>query len=325
MKKLIIIIIIFTLYYSITAQQLSGIDPAYEGFDVRQSALGGAGIAIKADTPSATIYNPASVYYLDSDLSLQFTNSTFWDLVSYNFAGISRKLANGSVMTLSVDFSGDELMTEWEVLLGWCLRANSFLPQTSFTEKLIAGTDIRVLGSSFGGDESGAYIDENGLNHQVTGNSWGFAVDWGVQYEISNQHRVALSNRNLLNTIFWDSTNEIGTAMGEYTEGRPLSLVAGYCYQRQNSLLCIDYNRSLYSDRESFLHTGIELAFWDSQIKLRGGLCQQLYSLKALHYNLGCGFSIPLMKKKLQCDLAYRIFPQWQGSNCLHTGINLSF
>lgn len=312
MRTIIIIIITF-LPLLLIADSLSGIDTAYYDFDPRIIAMGGASIAVEAASPAAIIANPASMAEQEQKYIFQVTNSTYLDLISYNYAGASWQISPEKVLALALDFSGDEAMSEYEMIFSY----------STIFKKINLGFNLKLLGSSFGDNASGVWYDENGYNHQVQGGSFGFAIDWGLQYKISTQHRLGIFNRNLVNTIFYESDNEVGTAEGNYNESRPVSLVLGYCYQLAPALFALDYDLSLYGDRESYLKSGLEIAFINDILKLRTGMATKLYSLDTMHYDLGCGIAFKIAAKEFQLDIAYRIFTQWQGYNNLLFGLKL--
>ncbi|MDP8321446.1 MAG: hypothetical protein RAO94_03740 [Candidatus Stygibacter australis] len=312
MRILILILILFPLF--LIASDLSGIDAAYYDFDPRIIAMGGASVAVQGTSPAAIIANPAALAGQTEQYYFQVSNSTYLDLINYNYAGVSWRQQPGQVLSLAMDFSGDEALSEYEMILSY----------SRILSKFDLGINLKLLGSSYGNNTNGAWYDENGFNHQVQGSSYGFAIDWGLQYEINAQQRLGIFNRNLVNTIFYDSQNEVGTAEGKYNESRPVSLVLGYCYQIPKVQFALDYDLSLYSDRENYLRTGLEIALINNILKLRTGMATKLYSLDTQHYNLGCGIAFKIASKEFQLDIAYRIFTQWQGYNNLIFGLKMS-
>lgn len=320
MKFYLLMFILF-LHLVSFADNLSGIDPAYYDYDVKLSAMGNAGAAIVLDSPSATLSNPASLANQKSPYIIQFANSNYLNLITYNYAGFSYKHSKGSVFSLAADFAGDEIMDEYELILSWACPGNTLHRSSPFLNNLNLGFNLKLLGSSFGNNDNGAYYDENGLNHQIKGNSYGFAIDYGIQYHPTDTHRFAIFNRNVLSMIFWNSTNQVGTAKGKYNESRPISLILAYAYQNRAATLCLDYDVSLYDDRDSYLHSGIEFKLFKDILFIRSGVCHRAYSLETIHYNMGCGINFKIAQKIIQFDIAYRIFPAWQGSNNLLFGI----
>jgi hypothetical protein len=323
MKKIIFSLILLGSLF-LNAQNLSGIDPAYYDYDPRTTALGGASAALVSISPAALLHNPAALD-LKANYQIFFSNSTYLDLISYNYAGISRNYKLGSTLSFAFDFTGDEVMTEYEIILSWSGKPSSFFITGTPIDRCLLGFNLRLLGSSFGNNESGSWFDENGLNHQVKGNSYGFALDLGWQYHHNDRHSLGFYNRNLINTIFWVSENEVNTALGKYYEARPVSLVAGYAYSQKKAILCLDYDISLYKDRKSFLKSGVEIRLLQDILLLRSGISTQLFSLKTMHYNFGCGINFKAGDKNCSLDLAYRIFTNWQGSNNLLAGLRIPF
>jgi hypothetical protein len=317
-------LILLMMWVSLNAGELSGIDAAYYDFDARITALGGAAVALAGTSPAAMIANPAALAEQENGKIFQVSNSTYLDLLSYNYAGLSWNKQSGKTMALAVDFCGDEVMTEYELIFSYSTKAEQFYKGNAILEKLNVGINFKLLGSSFGDNKAGAWYDENGYNHQVQGNSYGFGLDWGMQYKLNEQHRLGLFNRNPLNTIFYSSSNEVGTAEGDYSEARPVTLVCGYCYSTSQALLCLDYDISLYDDRESYLRSGLEINLMGDKLSLRTGLASELFSLQTLHYNFGCGINFRVVRKQFQLDIAYRVFSQWQGHNNLLFGLKMS-
>jgi len=312
MRILVLILIFFPLL--LIADDLSGIDAAYYDFDPRIISMGGASIAVSGTSPASIIANPASLAGQNEQFLFQVSNSTYLDLISYNYAGVSWQQQPGKVFTLAMDFSGDEALSEYEMTLSYSRILSNFN----------LGLNLKLIGSSYGNNANGAWYDDNGYNHQVQGSSYGFAIDWGLQYEINAQQRLGIFNRNLVNTIFYDSQNDVGTAEGKYNESRPVELVLGYCYHIQKVLFALDYDLSLYSDREKYLRTGLEISLITDIFKLRTGLATRLYSQETQHYDFGCGIEFKIAAKQIQLDIAYRIFTQWQGYNNLIFGLKMS-
>ena len=314
--KTIIIFLLFTITCTLVADNLSGIDPAYYDYNPRLMAMGGAGIALSAYSPSALLSNPAALAAIAERYTFEFSNSSYLGLFSYNYLGASFLRKDSSKLSFALDFNGDEIFSEYELMVSWGVPASMFV-DTEYLEKLDMGITLKLLGSSFGNNTSGSYIDINGLDHQVSGNAFGYAVDLGMQYRLNMHNRIGIFNRNLVNDIFWNSSNEIGTAQGSYSESRPVALIFGYAFQTTGTAICLDYNKSLYTDGNDILKSGLEVNILNEVLALRCGYSTRLFSLENSQFNIGSGIRFRYAAKDFRLDLAYRFFTPWQGHNNL--------
>ncbi|MCF7918939.1 MAG: hypothetical protein K9N06_03375 [Candidatus Cloacimonetes bacterium] len=321
--KVIPLLLLLLLLCHLNAEWLSGIDPAYYDYNPRLMAMGGAGIALAAYSPSAALANPAALANTMQHYTFECSNSTYFQLLSYNYLGTALKLNNSFILSAGLDFCGDDVMSEYEMTLTWSANAGRLFPQYEFLQKLALGANLKLLGSSFGNNSSGSYVDNNGLEHQVKGNSFGYALDWGVQYQLNEKNRLGIFNRNLLNDIFWNSSNETGTALGSYSESRPVALIVGYAYQSSNTALSLDYNKTLYSDGRDCFRNGLEIKLLSDALALRCGYSTQLFSLENNQFNIGCGIKFKYASRTFRLDIAYRFFTPWEGHNNLLLGLTI--
>lgn len=314
--KLRLIIFLLISFSILTAVSLSGIDPSYYDYNARISAMGGAGTALKGYTTSVNLVNPAALTEINDQMLLQAVNSKYFQIISYNFLGISKR-KNSGVYSFALDFSGDDVFSEYEMICSAAFKGNDLLPEKKFFNKLDIGANLKLLGASYGNNSDGAYYDENGLNHQVTGDAFGYAIDLGMQYELDENNSLGLFNRNIINDVFYNSSNQCSTALGAYSESKPVALTLGYCYNQKHATICMDYKMKLYEDSEDMLKTGFEILLFGNRLAVRSGWSTQIFSLENNQFNMGSGINFNYAKRKFTIDIAFRIFSGWEDHNNL--------
>jgi hypothetical protein len=124
MRILVLILLLFPLL--LTANDLSGIDVAYYDFDPRIIAMGGASVAVQGTSPASIIANPAALAGQNEQYLFQVSNSTYLDLINYNYAGVSWQQQPGQILSLAMDFSGDEALSEYEMILSYSRILSKF-------------------------------------------------------------------------------------------------------------------------------------------------------------------------------------------------------
>lgn len=301
---------------------LSNIDPTFYSYSARAIAMGNAYCA-ESGEPALVFWNPAGVK-TDSHLSFSFSSTTFLDLISYNYVGVSKKMNSDLTLAGNMIFSGDEAYQEYAFYLSIAVdnsRMMRLFPtkirENKVLENFVWGINVKYLGASFGNNSNGALIDDEGLNHQVSGSANGFGIDLGVQTSITRFSNLGILWRNPLNRIYWHSENEVGTALGNYQEGQPSQLVLGYKYKRDKIALNFDLSKSYNSDTEDNISTGLEYLFLDIA-PLRSGYSQELMTGENRKYSFGCGYNFNIWNnRKFRFDLAYEIQTEWDGSNSL--------
>ncbi|MCK9329970.1 MAG: PorV/PorQ family protein [Candidatus Cloacimonetes bacterium] len=319
MKKLIIIISILIMIYTVNADNLSNIESAFIdiGLGARGIGMGGAYSAISKDANSM-IWNPSGMVLNQDRYCINFDYADLYGLYRYSFFGLSGFINEGIASGVGMLYSGDDSMNETSIYLSGAILGSYANNYVKFMpKKLTLGMNIRILLSSYGNNSDGAWYDENNLNHQVQGNAKGYAVDLGLNYLISEKDRIAMVMKNTLGSISWDSKNDIGTAEGKYSEGLPTNLTFGYARTENKFIVAVDINKALHSDTEDYLLLGIEYNLFKELMDLRAGYSQEMNTGLNRKYSFGTGFHINLGKNIFDIDMSYQIHTEWEKHNTL--------
>lgn len=323
MRVLIIICLILMAAGSMVAGDLSGVQAAFVdiGFGARAMGMGGAYTAA-AENAYATSWNPAGINWQKDKLSLAFSNVKLWNIINYNQFAYVYNFNKGFAVGQMVVSSGDDIMSETSIYTVAAVTGNMIpgLNKLQFSSNLSFGLGIKYFSSNFGNNDDGSYIDEMG-EHQVTGNSNGYGLDFALNWRVTESDRIGLIFRNAINNIAWDSKNEVKTAKGEYDESLPAELVLGYAkYITDDILAVLDWNVSLYDDVEDYISTGMELPLLKKMIGdylvLRGGYSRELYTGNNEIFSFGTGLEFIVLKDKMiNLDIAYQVQTQWEKHN----------
>lgn len=317
MKKILFIIVLISLTH-IYAVNLSNIQASFLdiGYGARPMGMGGAYTAI-ADNALSMVWNPAGQCLSHQQNSICFDNVSMLGLYNYSFLGFSHQLPYNNALGAGILYSGDEAMSETQIILSGSV-SKEYLDQYLIYSPIHIGMNLKLLLSSFGNNADGAYIDDNGLNHQVKGNAAGFALDLGFQYPMSKTDFVGLLWRNPISSITWKSENEVNTAQGTYNEDLPAGLVFGYSRIVNKLTFSIDLDKSLHADTEDLFKTGGEYLLFNDLMALRAGYSQEMLTGKNKRYSLGTGFNLNVWNKsKVNFDIAYQIETNWEKHNNL--------
>ena len=317
MKKLLLITTILIVTVFLYADNLSNIPSAFldVGFGARAMGMGGAHTAV-TNNAGSIIWNPAAGTQSKSANSVSFDNIDIQGLYSYSFFGFLHKTKSGNSFGTGFIYSGDDAMSETSIIFASALSENFLKDRFRFPVCDI-GLNMRILLSSFGNNENGAYLDpETGLNHQVTGNASGFSFDLSIHKKLSDNNHYAIVLKNPISYISWDSKNEVGTAKGNYSEGLPTSIIFGYGKESELYSFALDLDKSIHSDTDDLIMFGAEYNVFKDIMTIRSGYSQEMMTGDNKRYSVGTGFNInPNTKYKLFLDLAYQIETNWEKHN----------
>ncbi len=328
--RLYIIIILIVLSLGLSAEQLSNNPAAFldVGLDARAIGMGGAYTALVNDA-SSFVWNPAGMAYLPKQHSLNFDNTTLLGLYNYSFLGYARKLNTGLSVGSAFIYSGDDAMSENTIYISAATSAlfidNYIFPVPELFKNSSFGMNLKIYSSSYGNNSDGAYYDANNLNHQVNGSAWGFGLDMGMIFKPNPRDCASLFWRNPLNNVFWKSSNEVGTAKGNYSEDLPTQLIAGYAMNAKVYTFSIDVDKAFHDDVEDIVNAGVEWRFID-KMALRGGYSQELLTGANKKYSIGTGFKTIIWKNAdFALDIAYQVQGDWDNHNTLRISGKTNF
>ena len=333
MKKIsITLILVLICVNQLSAETINNIPSAFLdiGFGARAMAMGGAYTAL-ADNAYSIAWNPAGISLQQTGKSLTFSSVKMMNLINYNHLGYSMSFTNGISLGFLAVYSGDDAMSETTLYYSNAIQGKSFkkLPKSlKFVQDLSLGINLKYYSSSFGNNSDGSYVDQFG-EHQVSGSAGGFGLDFGINYNLSENTRLGIMYRNTINRITWNSKNGVGTAKGDYVENLPRELTIGYCNSLDYLVFAIDYDKSFYSDVEDVIHTGIELPFLKkmlgNHLLLRGGFSQELFTSDNKIYSFGAGANFEIFTNGLfSMDIGYQIQSIWKGYDNLRLSFDIA-
>lgn len=298
----------------------------------RGTALAGAQTAAPYGV-EAIIYNPAALG-ASGEWGGGYFYSDMYALVPYHYTAGLYRLPHlpGRPLVIGAAWlqNGDEVYSENEVLL-----AGSY---TRGWIRLGAAYKLRFAGTGSGGE---SFIDpESGQDRRVDGSALGFlGFDFGATLQpFGPKYVMGVAFKDVLSRISWNTSNEAGTAAGEYAEYVPVSLRYGFLFDPDPFLdLVVDFQPSLYHDGRSKLATGIEVvpleALKDGWLKqhihdllaLRVGYGRNLFTNEASHrLSLGTGIAYRYKGMRLSVDLGYEWNFNFHDHNNLRMGFTLT-
>jgi hypothetical protein len=244
------------------------------GSGARATGLGGAFTSVSGDI-NALSYNPAGLANLKRS-EMGFTRAELVEGISYNFLGLSRPVANGS-MGLGVNYlsqpsiEGRGVNRESSGKFGASDMAINLAYGGTFAARTALGINLKYITSRIA---------------DVSGNSW--AVDAGWQYKPVNTLSLGLAIQNL------------GPKLKFMDEGSALPLTArigaGYTVLG-NMLISFDVNRQV-NEKRTIFSFGSEYAIFDSFFMRAGYLKSAVSGGRSLADSGGfkAGFGFKLRK-----------------------------
>jgi len=307
--------------------ELSNIDSEFSGFGARYIGMGESGIAL-LNSNDAIIHNPSLLLNNDTDYLLAVENTAQLDLVNHNFVSFAKRKSPSSAWAGAAVYSGDEALSEITGYFSYTAIRNSSMGKSSLKmlpKGLSLGFNLKYFGKFLGSNKAGSYLDENDQDHQVTGSAHGFGIDLASTYQFRKYHNLAVVIKNSLSAIWWSSENEVGTAEGNYQEGKPVSLKLGYGYQKDRFSFVTDYQPAIASDLDSDLSFGFEYYLFPDKLALRSGYKKELFTGDNEKISFGAGINHKLKRNLyFQLDLAYQVITSWQGHNNLIIACSIS-
>jgi long-subunit fatty acid transport protein len=216
------------------------------GVSARQSALGGAGLALINDI-SSSYCNPSGLSFIDRP-GVNFMHNIWYQDISYEFLGAALPLSEKSTIGVSAVYLHMGQIDAYDALdqLTGSLNPYSMAAIFSFSRKL---SDNFSLGLS------GKYIVEKLADNQTNG----YAADLGAQYQ-TGDFAFGLAADNLGPSMKYESGNyklpsSISAGIGYNIKALPISIMLGV--------------KRPFADKTS-LSTGIEYDLTNF-LSLRGG------------------------------------------------------
>jgi len=274
-----------------TAQDLSDIPGAFVdvGIGTREMGMGGASVA-SSKGPTAVFWNPARLAAPETRDGLALTHGDVMGLVPYSAAAGVKRVGTDWAFAAGMLYSGDDALSEMTVILS---AATSLQDPAWLAEApMLVGLSARLRRASFGGD--------GGESSGVTGDALGAALDAGVVCPISEGARLAVTGRDIVGVLHWDSS-----ASGTYEEGVPPGLTFGIAVDvGEHGIIEADLDKALSLDGRDLLVLGAEADIFHVAT-VRVGYRRALQPHELEEFSLGGGVSVSAACAELDVDVAY--------------------
>ncbi len=286
--------------------ELSDIPGAFADVGIGAGPMGMCGaVSASVRGAQALFWNPAGLRLTDHAKEATVTYGDQMGLVPYT-AGAGLLRLGDYALAAGVLYSGDDALSETTILLA----ASREIPLPQWAPgPLSAGATVRTRMASFGHNES--------AGEQVEGSALGFGLDAGLLLPITGTTTVAVSARDVVNTLSWDSS-----AAGSYSEGVPPALTFGVAMRPHPDLLLeADLDKSLHVDSDDLVRAGAELRLFAVAF-LRGGYSTRPADSDSDEYSAGAGAVFPAGTTTMSLDVAY-VFGRLDDTLRLSLGVGL--
>ena len=266
--------------------QSSGIPGAFAnlGYSARAHAMGDAYIAVSNDA-TGILWNPAGICRIKKGELAASYLKTVVGIPYVNLEHVNRFSRTGAYGAALLS-GGDDTYSEVEVISSF---AKLFDNVHKNLRPFAIGVNTRIRTSSYG---------EKGVGEwRSTGNSFGLALDAGMQFELADYIEMGLVVKNALGFQRWHNT----ATNKSYNEGVPTICAIGGAFRAsQDLLLVMDGYIPVYSDQYYKLSMGVEKIVFNI-LAFRAGLMQNLAFQE--NRRITCGFG--LVYQGIGCDASY--------------------
>jgi len=275
-----------TVLYTRTDDPASGIPAAFAnlGYGARPHAMGYAFTAL-SDDADGLFWNPAGLARIQrSEISASYLK-TMVDVGYLNAQYISRFSRTGA-FGAGLLHNGDPVYGEIEFISSCAKLFDEIHPAL---RPFAVGANVKIRTASTG-EVSG--------EEAVTGNSFGFSFDAGMQFELADHIELGLLARDLFSKPQkWNNT----LANESYYEGTPTTLIIGGAFYADPTLLLVmDGHIPVYQDQIYQVGMGLEKVVFNV-LALRAGLFQNLEFREDRRITTGAGLEL----RNAGCDISY--------------------
>ncbi|MCE5300051.1 MAG: hypothetical protein LLG37_04155 [Spirochaetia bacterium] len=266
--------IFLTAALLLAVSALFGANPGTPGafIDIGTAKAGGMGNAFVAiaDDASAIFYNPAGLTQQEYR-EFSFMYCKYKNIVPFNYAAFSFPLFNNDrAVGVGLIVSGDTLINEITMSLAYSENLDWLLKIIGL-KGLKLGATAKVQYAGYGNNTDGGEASDG----KISGSAKGYAMDFGILYQINPDVQVGAILRDALSWILW--TND-----STYWEGTGMTNDIGMRYKIK------DFQTSLAVSDFDKLKIGIEKTFFE-YFDVRGGLTQTLDIESYREYMIGLG------------------------------------
>ncbi len=255
------------------------------GYGARPMGMGGAYVGL-ADDHNAPIWNPAGMLRVQGH-GVNFMWAKQLGFIPYNYLSYSGELAPDHRIGGALIFSGDDLLTENTFLTSYATTLKRINPRLA---KVYVGINVKIRWASFGNNSGG---DPD----RVTGDAFGYGIDLGTMWIISEKAAAGLLLRDFLNDITWNSSTS-----GKYSEAVPGEMVMGLSLKpAPKAVIAADLRKALHQDVEDRLMIGVEYRVLEL-LTLRAGWGR---NIDAEYHNQDISLGIGLYRKISRLDFRF--------------------
>lgn len=248
------------------AEALSGISAAADRIPMagRPAALANSYLAV-SDDAYGVLYNPAGMAWVagrEAAISYQYRFGLLNNVTASYVNKATRDIGVGNAILYSGDNDTSSSMTEMYYITAVAYKFNQLL---SFMRPVSAGAAIKVSTKTASGNADATAGEK----------TFGFGIDIGVLWELSNQIRYGAVIKDLL------AFDRVNNTVGEYsyTEMMPVTLAMGGLFKAgYTTNLMANGQIPLYKDQPWKMAGGIEQEFFRI-IKARVGIEKEIQAL----------------------------------------------
>jgi len=263
-----------------------------------------------------TILNPANLLNNKEAHSIAINSFKLGNLDNYLVLAYSTNLFENIPLGLMMISSGDDIWSETQIGLSIGY---------SFLDGLNLGLTTKLFNVSAGNNSNGSLQIGDSGELQVSGSGMGFGLDFGVQYQATENQNFALVFKNLLNKLSYSSAGGGGDAEGDYSESIPAQYTIGYNISNESFSAHLDIFDGFGGENPTEFRMGTDWNLYREMLFVRTGFRMELMTGENKMYGLGSGINVNPGNIGLELNLGYFFRPDFVDMNELRLefGFNL--
>ena len=253
-----------------------------------------------------SVLNPANILNNAGSHSVFVNSFKLRNLDNYLVLAYTTNLIENIPLGLMMISSGDDIWSETQIGLS---------AGYSILDGLNLGLVTKLFNVSAGNNSDGSLQIGDSGELQVSGSGMGFGLDFGVQYQATENQNFAFVFKNLLNSVSYYSTGGGGDAEGDYSESIPAQYTLGYNINNKSLSVHLDIVDGLGGDNPAEVRLGSDWNLFKEMLFLRCGYRSELMSGENKMYGLGSGINFNTEKFGLKLNLGYFFRPDFVDLN----------
>ncbi|MAJ43523.1 MAG: hypothetical protein CMF96_02105 [Candidatus Marinimicrobia bacterium] len=249
-----------------------------------------------------TILNPASLIKNENKHSVFLNSFKLRNLDNYLILSYSTRIIKNIPLGVAFISNGDKLWKESQMGLSTAYK---------LMDGFGIGLTAKILSISAGNNDDGQIQINDSGELQVNGSGFGFGIDGGLQYKLSDNQQIALVFKNLLSSIAYSSSGGGGDAEGDYSESLPSKYIIGYSVQNKSITMLCDIMNGFGNDSPSEIRIGTDWNLYRNIIYLRSGIRSELMTGQNKMYGFGFGLNYNPRDIGFKINLGYFIRPEF--------------